>query len=335
VTQNQSSKWKDFLLKSSLPLEHIVSEELERQSFYVVGEYAYQKANENSIQTEFSVDIHASLLLEQKQASWAEINLLVECKYCYPGVQWIFSPHPAASTIVGSDCIKHWDGLCTHRLKSTEPLRDFDDQFTYCIRGVEIHSSGSDPNNISRGLNQLRYALPTLVVQQARAQATTLHEEDLTLAFTCPVLLTTAQLYVLRPALDLRYFQKASALDEVARPVKSLVFHRQPGPQYAAYCRETYSKLEEEDFEIRARAAKFEEAFNTPQDDTPLYRRHSLFEHFEFLSTNILIVQLDTFPSLVKSIKRAVSKLRKSLERIAELRFDPETRAVSITKHTP
>lgn len=53
MSEPKASKWKDSLLKSSLPLEHIVSEGIERQSFYVAGEYVYQKPNENNILTEF------------------------------------------------------------------------------------------------------------------------------------------------------------------------------------------------------------------------------------------------------------------------------------------
>ena len=45
-------KNKNHLLKSGLPLEHLVSEMLSEHGLYVSGEYSYMRTNEAGIETE-------------------------------------------------------------------------------------------------------------------------------------------------------------------------------------------------------------------------------------------------------------------------------------------
>ena len=74
-----TKKWKDGLLKSSLPLEQLVAEVLANQKFFVCGEYSYLRTNENGLETEFSVDLEAFDLLPEPGGSWGELRLLIEC----------------------------------------------------------------------------------------------------------------------------------------------------------------------------------------------------------------------------------------------------------------
>src|SRR5229473_4520754 len=93
--KSDNSNWKENLLKSSLPLEQLVAEELEKNTFYIAGEYSYTRKNEHEINTEFSIDLlsHKSNLVEKSQFGDI-LNILIECKYTYPTTKWVFSPHP-------------------------------------------------------------------------------------------------------------------------------------------------------------------------------------------------------------------------------------------------
>ena len=109
--KNNESKWKDYLLKSSLPLEQLVAEKLEKSGVYIAGEYPYIRTNDQNISTEFSVDLHAFELLaysHQKDQYWGNLNFLIECKYNYPGVKWVFLPILDSSLQVANSirCVK-------------------------------------------------------------------------------------------------------------------------------------------------------------------------------------------------------------------------------------
>src|SRR5437773_1986873 len=96
ANDKKEKDWKDALLKSSLPLEQLVSETLESNGFTIGGEYSYVRPNEHNARTEFSIDLHTDdtvMRKSEKVEIEARLNLLVECKYCSPGVKWIFSPY--------------------------------------------------------------------------------------------------------------------------------------------------------------------------------------------------------------------------------------------------
>ncbi|HEX8904068.1 MAG TPA: hypothetical protein VF771_04460, partial [Longimicrobiaceae bacterium] len=85
TSEKATKKWKAALLKTSLPLEVVVSEKLSHLHFDVWGEHAYVRANEQNVPTEFSVDISAVGDLDN-ETCWGTLRLLAECKYNYPGV---------------------------------------------------------------------------------------------------------------------------------------------------------------------------------------------------------------------------------------------------------
>jgi hypothetical protein len=97
---SERGKWKDYLLKSSLPLEHVVRRELAGVGMTGLGAFSYLRPNEHGIITEFSVDVWGSLSIGNERSEWGTFDALVECKYNYPGVRWVFSPHDEGSLII-------------------------------------------------------------------------------------------------------------------------------------------------------------------------------------------------------------------------------------------
>jgi hypothetical protein len=97
---HKSGKWKDALLRTSLPLEYLVAEKLCELGFFISGEYAYIRPTDKSPNAEFSVDIHSFKLFPSEEDVWANVHLLVECKYSYPGIKWLFSPQPSESLVI-------------------------------------------------------------------------------------------------------------------------------------------------------------------------------------------------------------------------------------------
>src|SRR4051812_48864672 len=101
--QGKKKDWKDYLLQSSLPLEQIVSEKLDSNQWHIDGEFPYVRPNEQDINTEFSVDLRAFALAESIESgdidTYASLDLLIECKYNYPGTRWVFSAPPKAENL--------------------------------------------------------------------------------------------------------------------------------------------------------------------------------------------------------------------------------------------
>src|SRR5207302_1232649 len=109
-----------------------------------------------------------------------------------------------------ANSIRRLEELSNQRLTENETIYTIDNQLQICSKGIEIHSSGFEPNNILRGLSQLRYGLPNMIAQLMVAQINTPHEEELYIYFVCPILITTANLYILKTGLDLNAYFSAT-----------------------------------------------------------------------------------------------------------------------------
>lgn len=330
----QTGKWKDHLLKSSLPLQQLVSEKLEKHELYVTGEYTYSRSNERDVETEFSVDLRAFNLLKRRKRHWGNLNVLIECKYNHPGVRWIFSQHPKESDVTAG-CISCLEDLCTERLENKHPLYKIDNELRFCTHGVELYEQGVDPNAISHGLSQLRYALPNLVADECRMQVSILNEEDLSICFICPILVTTASLYILKFGLSLQAFQCASSLNDVAEEVDALVVHQAPGPQLLTYCHQIVRTIHLQHPEVKQRLEEIRAVSKPAEWQTVLPPTWHFNHYFTYITENILVVRFEALDQLLKKVHNSVLEAGKSAKRVAALSTDLKKRVAHVVPIAP
>ena len=156
---SKDKTWKESLLKSSLPLETIVAEILTQLDLEIEGEFSYLRTNQEGIETEFSIDIVAQKLfdLTNRTKNLGVIDFLVECKYCSPGIKWIFSPLPKYMGYRGF--ISVIDYLSIIKVKEIL-LSDPVEKYQYCLKGISLQDKTINPQVIKHGIDQLRYAIP-------------------------------------------------------------------------------------------------------------------------------------------------------------------------------
>jgi hypothetical protein len=330
MADKQNPKWKDNLLKSSLPLEQIVWEKIEAHDFTVFGEFAYNRPNEQGVDTEFSVDLHAVDYVEYRKESRGFINLLLECKYNHPGIKWIFTPYPRKSTVIGSDIITVLQDLCTQRITNSKFISNFGNELEYCTKGVEIYDNGMDLNSITRGLYQLRFAIPSLVALECMMQLETWHQEDLHISFICPILVTTANLFVLKPGIDIRAFQEASSLTDIADEVNYLVVHQGIGPQLDAHCSKIVTSFHKRFTGVKARIEALSTVLHDDKISKGLPVTWIFDDHFRAATENILVVKLDALDQVLVDIRSSITKAGRYVKREAQLVADLEKRITQI-----
>jgi hypothetical protein len=280
--RDNDKKWKDSLLKSSLPLEQLVTEKLVSQGFWVAGEYPYIRPNEQNISTEFSVDLLAYTFIGggEDSVTSATLNFLVECKYSYPGIKWIFSPNASSiSAHLPPDpgllyCLTHQGKHRHYQLTTDLPI---------CTRGIELTQKDFNPQIISHGLNQLRYGMPNLILQERESVLDTRKPD---LSFIDLVLVTTAELYVLKTEQSLETYHSAQSLDEIAYQTEALIVSQELGPHLLQY----YRKL-------------FIPKFSLLDEDTITKERaEQAFTNILPRTSEIIVVHLDTLGTLVETI---------------------------------
>ena len=225
--------WKDHLLSSGLPLEQSVVQVLKSLGVEDAREYKYEKPNEQGVPTTFSVDIHATLV----KSVWLEF--FIECKYRHDGTQWIFTPDEYSighddsffdSLVVLDELLDcHVDNFLVDR---------YSDEYVLCGKGVELLNNDANPKSIEQAIQQLRYALVEESADCLREQA-----EGLNALFVLvPIVVTTAELWRLRPNVTIERLRSASCLDEVADQYSILLARHNPDNQLIRHTRTKFDE---------------------------------------------------------------------------------------------
>jgi hypothetical protein len=230
---NDPSKWKNALLKSGLPLEVVVGGVFSRLGFHSSGEFAYLRPRTASPESEFSVD-----LLVGKHLSWGELQILVECKYAHPTVNWLFGPRLGRLRMPG--LVTELEELSLDVVCNRDAIYDFERGCPRCEKGVALHADDVDQQAVHRGLQQLRYALPWLVYQQVEVQAD--YSTDSALPILA-ILVTTADLRILKSGFGISDFEAAKSLEEISSKVDYLIVENEAGPALSAHARDTASSF--------------------------------------------------------------------------------------------
>jgi hypothetical protein len=328
-------KWKAALLKTSLPLELLVAEQLKAAGVFVLGEYQYSRVNEEGLPTEFSVDIHAkSLIPPLFKGTWATLSLLIECKYNYPGVQWIFAPNPYGNLGYRS-VVNVFQQFSTRRVVP-KAVDKFDADLSYCIKGIELHEDNANPNSISRGLHQLRYAVVQMLTTLLRDQLSAGHDVALNVEFVCPVLITTAPLYVLKSDLPLEAYQEAGSIADLAEEVSALVVKQDPGPDLSRYADDAFAKLLAEYPWMERRLGEHAEILAT--SGVPAYTIQSLSDvrvQFRAACERVLVVNHVAFPDLLTQMHTLINESGKSLQQYGTVTRNSQTGEARIHPFPP
>jgi hypothetical protein len=92
-----------------------------------------------------------------------------------------------------------------------------------CFKGIELYSKDATAQNIERGRSQLRYGTPRLAIHLSETQMMLFNDKDLHVEFICPILVTTANLFVLNKGLNLKDFQNINQVIDIASEVPALI----------------------------------------------------------------------------------------------------------------
>lgn len=312
---SKSGKWKSKLLSSSLPLEFEAAKQLVTMGFSVSADYKYAR-NDLGTLRDFSVDIHATSYtpFSNPNKISPSLELLVECKYRTRNRHWLFFPDPNkedfAPFTVG-ETVRAIDNFSMKYFKSNTTV-EFDLSLPFCYKGIEVNETSDNvyEAEFQHGNHQLQYALPQLLIQTASFNVGQL-DEGVPFLF-CPILLSTAQLFVVNRQANIELVERSSSLVDLAQLVPYLVFYSDYGPDFEIHCKQQSKLLKNYHFnnlsvvdEHRLENGEYE--FKLPSSiftdliDANRSRLHSYFTQF-------VVCNIQSFPILLENLKVVASK---------------------------
>jgi hypothetical protein len=276
-------------------------------------------------------------LFKKDNNMWSELNFLIECKYCYPGIKWLFAPHTKSDTehLLDIAIINALDQLCTSQLWDKRPLWRLSNKLPKCFKGVELHSNDATTQNIERGRAQLMYAIPRLAVHLIESQIMTSNDEDLRVEFICPILITTADLYVLKEGLNLNNFKNAKSTEDIATKVSALILTNPYSHLFNTYADNLISDMHMKSPSIKERLEQLKKLINKLTGEEDEFSRLSASFLFDWAlleySKRILVINYNHLESIYKLLNQTVIKAGKSLTRVGVLKNDLSQRKTWVT----
>ncbi|PKP23042.1 MAG: hypothetical protein CVU05_01305 [Bacteroidetes bacterium HGW-Bacteroidetes-21] len=235
--KKEYSKWKDFLLKSSIPLEYEVMQLLSENGCVGNYEYTYLREDENEVINEFSYDIDASYI---KGGDF--FDLMIECKYRDPSTNWIFIPENYG----GINEIESYAFLnpIDHFTKEKKflPL-DYEPLGALCGKGIEITSGGQNPKTITQTISQLSYAMAEKIVSAMEHQIDELLATSEVIFYNVPIIVTTANLYRLNENVTMEEIKKASNIEDVGTKEDCIILNGNIGTDLEYFNLSKFSKF--------------------------------------------------------------------------------------------
>ena len=219
--------WKDFLLRSSLPLEYSVTETLRKLGVISPSEYKYEKPNEQGVVTTFSIDVHGTTIKNEEKLG---IELFVECKYRHQGTKWVFTPKSFESLRFTDfkDTFISLDALCQSWKIDNKLINSFSENYDLCGKGIELYNDGANPKSITQAVSQLQYSLVKKVAEAMEDQFDEVLGNPDQIHIFVPIIVTTAELWRLNVGTTIEDIHEAKDLCEVASETDFLLIHEPP-----------------------------------------------------------------------------------------------------------
>jgi hypothetical protein len=230
ITRCMSEKhWKDALLATGQPLEHTVAQIITEAGLEPPREYGYIRPNENSVPTEFSVDLHTCQIgMGSDLPFWGDY--LIECKYRHDGTRWIFTPEEYRGTFGPrlKDSFVTLDVLADGHRVDRSYIETFSNVYKFCSRGCEITPKERNLVTIEQAVCQLKYAVPNLVADAIEHQLGHLLGPVAAIFVITSIIVTTAELWCLNPGSTIESIRSADNLDQIATQSDILVLYHPP-----------------------------------------------------------------------------------------------------------
>jgi hypothetical protein len=228
-----------------MPLEYSVARMFQQFVNWQPGEFQYERKDAEGVPRIFSVDVHSSHI-DSKRNFWLEA--LVECKYRYEGTRWIFTPRdyePLLGHDFG-DLYVTLDQCCPDRQLNRSLLAEFRDNYPLCGKGIEILPTESNPKTIEQAVQQLRYAVVAKAIDAIVHQLDELLGKPTPLLVVVPIIVTTAELWRLRPGTTIEDIKMADDIQTIADPHDLIVLLHEPDNIYRRHAIEQFHETLDE-----------------------------------------------------------------------------------------
>jgi hypothetical protein len=313
-------------MASGMPIKFQAANVLVSKGFSVRTDYKFGReapADQSPFQRrETRVDLYgvAHSPFSRPEKITAQVEILAECAHRGSGAAWLFLPDPntgAGSPAASGRTVRAVDQF-SHYTLGGAALDALDAELPVCQAGLEVDldTGETDFSALDFGLTRLQHALPRLFSENVMNYMTAPPQENVPFLF-CPVLLTTAPLYVMDPGADVARFAEADRIGDIAEASPYLLMYLDYGPEFERLCREECDRMtvlqrSDKAMLIEQKRARHSDSQNylpfTIIDALITGERYCLAAFF----TQFIVCELASFPALLDLLKKTAASVLRS-----------------------
>jgi len=279
----------------------------------VISEYTYSRRDGDETK-DFSCDLLVDCYLPMADDDQLECDLAIpiECKYRAEKKIWLFTPDLNRADF-GQGMIASVRSFpeFTPFDFPRNTVYEFMQSIPLGVKGTEIHLGSGETfdKDIKSGVNQLRYALPSILESHIQGNAVGYYENAVPF-FVCPILCTNAPLYILNEGVTCEEVAQAKDIATLAERVNVLDLYSNFGVDFEKHCASQTQRLmsligkTEERSEIYAKI--HEDAPKRSPWSTIIRLARGLVSDHDGLFSQFLVCHADYLPELVKKLEAAI-----------------------------
>jgi len=309
----KKSKWQQGLLSSGLILEHATARVLTGMGAAIVSEYTYSRRDGNETK-DFSCDLLGDGYLPMADDNQLECDLVIpiECKYRAEKKIWLFMPdlnrEDFGQGVIAS--VRSFPEFTPFEFPEVA-IQEFMQAIPLGVKGTEVHLGSGDTfdKDIKSGVNQLRYALPSILESHIQNNANG-HYENAVPFFVCPILCTNAPLYILNEDVSFDDVVKATDIGAIAEETPVVDLYSTFGADFEKHCASQTQRLLQLIGKTEQRSELYAKIHEAAPKRSPwstiISLTHGLITEHDGLFSQFLICQFDHLPKLVKDLEAAI-----------------------------
>jgi len=235
-----NQKWKDYFLKSGVPLEFEIKKILDKNNCLTKYDESYLRENELNVETEFSYDINSVNIKDQNY-----FELMIECKYRDESTNWVFLPENIKwdKRSLALNSILHPNDYFTYENKFHFNPFEMPYLAQSCSKGIEITTHGQNPKSITQAVSQLSYAMSKKILDTIIHHLESNDGCEDNIHYHIPIIVTTANLYLLNDNMTIKSIKDCNDLNDVGTKQKHLIFNCNIGKDLEDYNKKVLSKI--------------------------------------------------------------------------------------------
>lgn len=301
-----------------MPLEFNAARLLVSEGFSVNADFRYSWSNTETAR-DAAIDLHASTRFPAQSEGvgvTALVELMVDCLHRSPHTAGLFLPdvNPAGSSPTApGDTVRIVDQFSPYVI-AREPSVRFDEALAVCYKGLEIDTKTGEADDLSikKGIRRLQNTLPRLLSENILIHMGGPVEENLPFVF-CPILLTTAPLYVLHPDVTLAEIESAAEVSDVSESVPFLVLQSDYSPAFKTRCAEECDRLRpllrtDEGMRIEMKRVRYYNSHANLPFTIIDGLNESDYVHLNRFFTRFVICRNTEFPAFIHSLKTMLGR---------------------------